>query len=143
MKNHRLCRWVTFYALWLGMADRQPGRGDGSCSRENAKGMATGRMSVGQGGGGRIVVPCRAESAGVLCGKYSNTLRQVLEYSPQSTIRDSAERCPVCLPCGWRFPLLFPAAGWPARGARGHKETACTCPSRANAGGSHIKLKDA
>ena len=35
------------------MADRQPGRGDGSRSRENVKEMATGRMSVGQGGGGR------------------------------------------------------------------------------------------
>ena len=35
------------------MADRQPDRGDGPRSRENVKGMATGRMSVGQGGGGR------------------------------------------------------------------------------------------
>ena len=38
-----------------------------------------------------------AEAAGVLCGKYLSTLRQVLAYSPQSTIRRSAGR-----PCVFR-----------------------------------------
>ena len=42
-------------------------------------------------------LPRLAEAAGVLCGKYSSTLRQVLAYSPQSTIRRCAGR-----PCVFR-----------------------------------------
>ena len=38
----------------------------------------------------------RAGAAGVLCGEYLSTLRQVLEYFPQSTIRESARRLPAC-----------------------------------------------
>ena len=50
----------------------------------------------------------RAERAGVLCGEHSSTLRQVLEYSPQSTIRDSARRPSAFTVPARRFPLPRP-----------------------------------
>ena len=50
----------------------------------------------------------RAERAGVLCGEDSSTLRQVLEYSPQSTIRDSARRPSAFTVRDRRFPLPRP-----------------------------------
>ena len=50
----------------------------------------------------------RAERAGVLCGEDSSTLRQVLEYSPQSTIRDSARRPSAFTVRDRRFSLPRP-----------------------------------
>ena len=41
---------------------------------------------------GRNVPRHDAERTSVLCGEYSSTLRQVLEYFPQSTNPDSARR---------------------------------------------------
>ena len=45
--------------------------------------------------GGRLFASALARRAAVACGKRERTLRQVLEYSPQSTIRDSARRLSV------------------------------------------------
>ena len=47
----------------------------------------------------------RAERASMLCGEHSSTLRQVLEYSPQSTIRDSARHPSAFTVRDRRFPL--------------------------------------
>ena len=49
-----------------------------------------------------------AEAVGVLCGKYSSTLRQVLEYSPQSTIRNRALPFPFSCNASVRRALAFP-----------------------------------
>ena len=57
---------------------------------------------------GRAPPRRRAERAGVLCGEDSSTLRQVLEYSPQSTIRDSARRPSAFTVRDRRFPLPRP-----------------------------------
>ena len=46
----------------------------------------------GWGSGGRNGAHCRAESVGVLCGKYSSTLRRVLEHFAESALRYSARR---------------------------------------------------
>ena len=44
----------------------------------------------GRGSGGRNGAHCRAESVGVLCGKYSSTLRKVLDDFAESAILRSA-----------------------------------------------------
>ena len=44
----------------------------------------------GRGSGGRNGAHCRAESVGVLCGKYSSTLRRVLDDFAESAILRSA-----------------------------------------------------
>ena len=49
----------------------------------------------------------RAEPASAPCGKHSSTLRQVLKYSPQSTIPHSARRFPSAR---HRHPVSRPAA---------------------------------
>ena len=43
----------------------------------------------------RISLRDLAEAVAVLCGKYSSTLRQVLKYSPQSTIHAPARHPPA------------------------------------------------
>ena len=57
---------------------------------------------------GRAPPRRRTECANVLCGEDSSTLRQVLEYSPQSTIRDSARRPSAFTVRDRRFPLPRP-----------------------------------
>ena len=84
-------------------------------------------FGTGGGAGKRVEATARPEravrsgaayfaaSTRVLCGKYSSTLREVLEYSPQRTIRTGACSFSFSRPCGRRkmdagkkfFPSLF------------------------------------
>ena len=57
-----------------------------------------------------------AQSGEVMCGVARSTLRQVLEYSPQSTLADSARRCGA-----YRIALSGNGAGKERR--RGQKKS--------------------
>ena len=77
----RLSRLPAFAREGLCAVRKRSTRSKESCFA----GLAGGVLSAfRQGGGGRIVVPCRAESVSVLCGKYSSTLRRVQSGTPRS-----------------------------------------------------------